>query len=299
MRLRSLCLVLVVLSSVAAPAIASGSSGVAADQKPTVDVSIGSTAIAEGDTYETGDDVTLTVNASVGPDATAGTELSEVIVHVNGERVRSVAVNGSAASERVSPGFDNGDNSVRVIVTDDAGSVDATAFTVTKDAEAPHVYLTSPYKTAPWKPIADGTTNESRATIAGNMIEDSSVEKLHIAREFVGERSTRVLRDVGENFSVEMVLGYTGGNESGTNDFRISVTDKYGNTRLYAFAVDVVDDRAPRISLEPTPNETTNNRITLAGTVADEVGIQEANLTVTGIDGNVTDTESIADRRTR
>ncbi|WP_436927878.1 hypothetical protein [Halosimplex amylolyticum] len=298
MRLRSLCLVLLLVSAVAAPAVAGGAASGAAGEGPTVDVSIGSTAIANGDTYETGDDVTLAINASVGADAAAGTALSEIVVRVNGERVRSIAVNGSSASERVEPELSNGGNDVRVIVTDDAGEVDATAFTVDKDAEAPHVYLTSPYETAPWKPIADGTTNGSAATIAGNVIEDSSVEKLRITREFDGETSTRVLRDVGENFSVEMVLGYTGGNESGTNDVRVTATDEFGNVRLYAFSIDVTDDRAPRISLEPFPNETTSNRIFLAGTVEDDVGIREANLTVSGVDGNVTDTESIAASRT-
>ncbi|WP_415380834.1 hypothetical protein [Halosimplex sp. TS25] len=299
MRLRSLCLVLLLASSVAAPAVAGGSTGASAGETPAVAVSIGSTSMADGDTYETGDDVTLAINASVGADAAADTELSEIVVRVNGEHARSIAVNGSSVSERVQPDLSNGDNSLRIIVTDDAGNVNSTAFTVRKDSEAPHVYLTSPYQSAPWKPIADGTTNRSRATIAGNVIEATSVEKLRITRTFDGDRSTRVVRDVGENFSVEMTLGYTGENASWSNDFRITVTDEYDNTRLYDFSIDVVDDRAPQISLEPFPNGTTSNRITLAGTVEDEVGIREANLTVTGIDGNVTDTESIADRRTR
>lgn len=297
MRLRSLCLILIAVGAVAVP-LAAGSTGGAAAEKPTVDLSVGGTAISEGDTYKTGTDVGIRINASVGADAAAGTELSEIVVRINGERVRSTAVNGSSASERVQPELSNGDNSVRVIVTDDAGSVKSTSFTVEKDGEAPHVYLTSPYKSAPWKPIDDGTASGSRVTIAGNVIEDSGVEKLHISREFDGERSARALRDVGENFSVEMDLGYTDDNESGSNEFRITVSDEFGNVRLYAFSVDVTDESGPEITLEPFPNETTGNRVFLAGDLTDDVGVREANLTIKGIDGNVTDTETLARSRT-
>ncbi|WP_123539053.1 hypothetical protein [Halosimplex salinum] len=289
MRTRSLCLVLLVLCSVTAPSVAGGTTS----EKPSVDITVGSTAVSEGDVYEAGGDVALTINASVGDDAPDGTQLSEIVVRVNGERDRSISVDGASVSETLTPELSNGNNSVRVIVTDDAGSVDATSFTVAKDVEAPYVYLTSPYKTAPWKQITDGTANETGITLAGNVIEDSTVEKLHITREFDGERSTRVLRDVGENFSVEMELGY-GENGSATNEFRVSVTDEFDNVRLYRFSVNVTDDRAPRISVEPFPNETTSNRIFLAGAVSDEVGIRSANLTVRGPDGNVTGGERIA-----
>ncbi|WP_135363871.1 hypothetical protein [Halosimplex halophilum] len=296
MRLRSLSVVVLVLVSVAAPAVAAG--GGADSAKPAVDITIRSTDIGDGDTYEAGTDVDMTVNATVGDRAVDGTELSEVVVRVNGELAESIEVNGTSVSETVEPTLSNGENSVRVIVTDDAGAVNATAFTVRKDAEAPHVYLTSPYDTAPWKSIGDGTANGSRATIAGNVIESSGVEKLQITRTFDGQRSTRVLRDVGENFSVEMPLGYA---ESGnaTNEFRLTATDEFGNVRIYAFDISVEDRRAPAISVEPFPNETARNKVHLAGTVTDDVRVKSANLTLRGPDGNVTGEETIAAERSR
>ncbi|MFB6139644.1 MAG: hypothetical protein ABEJ26_04325 [Halosimplex sp.] len=287
MRLRSLVVVLVVCVSVAAPAVAGGS----ATAKPSVAVTVGSTAVADGDSYRTGSDVAITVNASVGADAASGAELSEVVVRVDGELARSIAVDGESASATVEPELSNGDNSVRVIVTDDAGNVNATAFTVRKDDEAPHVYLTSPYQTAPWKPISDGTANGTRVVVAGNVIEDSAVRELQITRSFDGDRSTRVYRDVGENFSAEMVLGYA---DNATNDFRLTVSDEFGNVRIYTFSIDVTDERPPRISLEPVPNETARNRIFLAGTLEDDVGVASANLTVRDPEGNVTGTATLA-----
>ncbi|WP_436932293.1 hypothetical protein [Halosimplex halobium] len=297
MRLRSLAVVaVVVLVSVVAATAAAGATADSA--KPAVDITIRSTDIGDGDTYEAGTDVDMTIDASVGDRAVDGTELSEVVVRVNGELARSIDVNGTSVTETVEPSLSNGENSVRVIVTDDAGAVNATTFTVRKDSEAPHVYLTSPYDTAPWKSIDDGTANGSRVTIAGNVIESSGVEKLQITRTFDGKRSTRVLRDVGENFSVEMLLGYA---ESGnaTNEFRLTAVDEFGNVRLYAFEIDVEDRRAPAISVEPFPNETARNKVHLAGTVADDVRVKSANLTLRGPDGNVTGEETIAAERSR
>ncbi|WP_459192693.1 hypothetical protein [Halosimplex sp. J119] len=302
MRLRSLSLVLVAVCAVAVP-LAAGSAGAAAAEKPTVDLSVGGTAISEGETYETRTDVGIRINASVGTDAAADTGLSEIVVRVGGERVRSIAVNGSSVSEQVAPDFSNGANSVRVIVTDDAGNVESTSFTVKKDAQAPHVYLTSPYETAPWKPIGDGTVNGSRATIEGNIIDDSAVEKIHISREFAGQKDTRVLHHVGENFSVEMDLGFTGEGGNGTNDFRITAVDEFGNVRIYTFSIDTTDERPPALSLEPFPNETTRNQVFLGGSVDDDVGIQKGTIEFSGPDGNDTEsreisapTESLLDR---
>ncbi|QLH77551.1 hypothetical protein HZS55_09680 [Halosimplex rubrum] len=295
MRYRSLSLVVLVLVSVAAPTVVAAG---AASANPSVDVTIRSTDIGEGDTYEAGTDVDLTIDASVGDAAADGTGLSDIVVRVNGDLAESIAVDGTNVTETVEPSLSNGENEIRVIVTDDAGAVDATAFTVEKDAEAPHVYLTSPYQTAPWKPIDDGTANGSRVTIAGNVIESTGVEKLRITREFGDDRSTRALRDVGENFSVEMLLGYAEGGNA-TNEFRLTATDEFGNVRIYDFEIAVADRRAPSVSTEPFPNETARNRVFLAGTVGDDVRVRSANLTLRGPDGNVTGESTIAAERSR
>jgi len=298
MRLRSLSVVLLVVASVATPTVAaSAGAGGVAGAEPAVDITIRSTDIAEGDTYEAGTDVDITVNASVG-DAADGIELSEIVVRVNGNLAESIAVDGTNATETVEPSLSNGENSIRVIVTDDAGAVNATAFTVEKDAEAPHVYLTSPYDTAPWKSIDDGTANGSRVTVAGNVIESTGVEKLRVTRTFDGKRSTRTLRDVGSNFSVEMLLGYAE-SDNETNQFKLTATDEFGNVRIYTFDVDVADRSAPAISVEPVPNETARNRVFLAGTVSDDVRVRSANVTLRGPDGNVTGRSTIAAERSR
>ncbi|ELZ20615.1 hypothetical protein C475_20168 [Halosimplex carlsbadense 2-9-1] len=284
MRLRWVSVVLLVLASVAAPAVAD-----AVGEKPAVDVTVRSTDVSNGDTYESGSDVEITVNASVGDAASAGTALSEVVVRVNGDLATSIPVNGTSVSETVRPDLRDGSNSVRVIVTDDAGSVNATSFTVRKDAEPPHVYLTSPYETAPWKPIGDGSANGTRATIAGNIIEETSVTELRIVRWYDGHRTTETLRNVDENFSVDLLLGPAGNNGT-LNRIRLTATDEFGNFRPYEFSVEVTDDAEPELSLRPFPNETADNRIFLAGTVTDDVSVGGVNVTVRDPSGNVTGT---------
>jgi hypothetical protein len=287
MRLRPLSLVVLVVLSVVAPTVAAGASDAGA--KPAVDVSIRSTDVSDGDTYESGSDVDITVNASV-PDAAAeGTELSEVVVRVNGDLAASITANGTGVSETVRPDLRDGNNSVRIIVTDDAGNVNATAFTVMKDAEAPYIFLTRPYDTAPWKPIGNGSANDTHATLAGDVIEDTSVTELRIIRWYDGHRTVKTLRNVEENFSVDLLLGPAGDNGT-LNRVRLTAVDEFGNFRAYEFFVEVTDGAKPELSLRPFPNETAENRIFLAGTVTDDVGVRSVNVTVRDPSGNVTGT---------
>ncbi|QPV63904.1 hypothetical protein I7X12_04540 [Halosimplex litoreum] len=283
MRLRWVSvLVLLILASVAAPALAG-----AASEKPAVDVTVRSTDVSSGDTYESGSDVEITVNASVGDAAPAGTTLSEVVVRVNGDLATSIPANGTSLSETVRPDLRDGSNSIRVIVTDDAGNVNATSFTVLKDAEPPHIFLTSPYETAPWKPIPNGSANDTRATIAGTIIEETSVTELRIIRWYDDQRTTETLRNVEENFSVDLLLGPAGDNGT-LNRIRLTATDEFGNFRDYEFFVEVTDGAEPELRLRPFPNETAENRIFLAGTVTDDVSVGGVNVTVRDPTGNVT-----------
>jgi len=283
MRLRWVpVLVLLVLASVAAPALADTTS-----EKPAVDVTVRSTDVSNGDTYESGSDVEITIDASVGDAAPAGTTLSEVVVRVNGDLATSIPADGASVSETVRPDLRDGSNSVRVIVTDDAGNVNATSFTVLKDAEPPHIFLTSPYETAPWKPITNGSANDTHATIAGTIIEETSVTELRVIRWYDDQRTTETLRNVEENFSVDLLLGPAGDNGT-LNRIRLTATDEFGNFRDYEFFVEVTDGTDPELRLRPFPNETAENRIFLAGTVTDDVGVQGVNVTVRDPTGNVT-----------
>lgn len=293
-RLAALALAVIVTGSVLGGAVASA--GAQADAEPTVTVTVDGTRMADGDRHETGTDERIEVEAAVGEAAPDGTELDEVVLRVEGSRRASVTVDGTSTTETFTPDLDGGNNSVRVIVTDDAGNTNATRFTVFKDEDAPHVFLESPYQSRPFFPIEDGQTNGSAVTFAGRVIEDSTVEKLRIIHDYGGgQGDTYVRTNVGDNFSIPMHLGYTTGN--GTNSFVVTAVDEYDNVRRYTFEIDVNDGQPPEISPEPYPEETNRALFYFGGTVSDDVSVREATVTLQPEDDGPIDNETIAKTR--
>jgi len=266
------------------PAASTGNVG-AAESGPVVNVTVDSTPVSGGDSYRAGGDVTMTVAASVGGGESAGANVSEIVIRLDDEAYTTIETDGGNVTQAVELALDGGDNEVRVIVTDDAGNVDATQFTVRKDSDPPFVFLTSPYETDPWDPIRDGSASGSNVTLAGKIIEDTAVEKIIISHEFGDTRETYALRDVEQNFSLDLFLGYSGADER-TNEFRMITEDTLGNVKTYEFAINLSDGAAPTVSFRPTPNATTQNTLSINGSVADDVWIQRANVTLRRPDGN-------------
>jgi hypothetical protein len=294
-RLVVLALAVIVTGSVLGGAVASVAGQT--DAEPTVTVTVDGTRMADGDRHETGTDERIEVETAVGEAAPEGAELDEIVLRVEGSRRASVTVNGTSATRTFTPDLDDGNNSVRVIVTDTAGNTNATRFTVFKDEDAPHVFLESPYQSRPFFPIEDGQTNGSAATFAGRVMDDSTVEKLRITHDYGGgQGDTYVLTDVGDNFSIPMQLGYTAA-DIGTNSFLITAVDEYDNVRRYTFEIDVSDGQAPEISPEPYPEETNRALFYFAGTVSDDVSVKRATVTLTPEDAGPIDNETIAKTR--
>lgn len=289
-----LVVVLVVGSVVAGPATGREATGATAD--PRLDVTVDGSPVEDGSRHETGADDRIRVEASVSDAAPAGTTLAEIVVRVDGERRASWSVNGTSATEQVRPEFDEGNNTVRVIVTDTADNVNSTQFTVYKDTEAPHLWLTEPYETAPYHDIPDGNVTGTNHTLEGLLADDSRVKRVTVVHTVSGERTTASRRDPGENVSIPLALGYTPADDE-TNDVRIDVIDEFGNTRTYIFSVDTVDGGPPNLSVQPLPNETTRNRVPFNGTVRDDVWVASAEVTVESLDGNGTDTTTILGQR--
>lgn len=269
---------------------------------PSVNVTVDSLSVNDGDRLEKGREVGITVDAAVGTAAANGTELAEVVVRVNGERARSFDVNGTTATESVRPSFDQGDNEVRVLVTDTAGAVNATRFTVFLDREAPHVYLTEPYRTDPYVAIHDGVVDGTAVTIAGGVADQSDVERVQVTHRYgPAHQNVTVFRDVEDNFSVDLTLGLTR-NGSHANEFRVAAVDEFDNVRVYHFEINVTDAGPPVVDVDPYPNETRGNQFYFAGTVSDDVYIREASVTfrpvaVSAPEANETDHESIVEER--
>ena len=286
----SLLAVLVVGSVLGGVAV--GGSVASSDAKPSVSVTVNEESVADGGRVETGIELDITVSGSVGEGAPEGTELSEVVVRVEGEFRASVDVNGTSVEETFSPNLAHGNNTVRVIVTDDAGKVNSTMFTVDRDEQRPYVYLTSPYETRPYYRISDGTTTGSDTTLSGWIIEDSDVERLRITHDYGdGQGDTYVRRDVGANFSIPMELGYTFPNA--TNSFIVTAVDEFDNVRRQTFEIDVSDGAPPEVSPEPYADETTDGWVYFAGTVSDDVWVKEASVSLRPVDGAGDKSEAI------
>jgi len=262
--------------------------------EPSVAVTVNSEPVAEGGHVETGFELDITVSGSVGENASEGTELSEIVVRAGGKLRASVDVNGTSAEETFSPDLDHGNNTVRVLVTDDAGNVNATTFTVDRDQQRPDVYLTSPYSTPPYYQIPDGRTNGSDTTLSGWIVEDSDVKKLRIVHEYGnGQTETYVRRDVDSNFSIPMELGYTFPNA--TNSFVLTAVDEFDNVRRDTFEIDVGDGAPPTVSPEPYADETTDGWVYFAGTVSDDVWVKEASVSLRPVDGGGNKSAAVRD----
>jgi hypothetical protein len=296
-RLVAVLLAVLVVGSPAAGAVSGLGSTDGVD--PAVTVTVDDKPITDGERYETSTDDEIRVEAAVGDGAAAGTELVEIAVRVDGTLAKSWSVNGTSATREVRPDYDAGNNTVRVIVTDSADNVNSTTFTVYKDLEAPHVYLTSPYETDPYYNIPDGSVSGTNHTIAGRILDQSGVESITVAHTFGQSGSSTQVSDPGENFSVPIELGYSNApDDDRENEVRIDVVDEFGNTRTYIFEINVTDGAGPSMSIEPVPTETATPRIYVAGEFSDDVWIRSANLTVEPLDdANRTRTDRLVERR--
>ncbi|MFB6152124.1 MAG: PGF-pre-PGF domain-containing protein [Haloarculaceae archaeon] len=295
MRLRPLVVAVLVVGSVFGGAAVGG--GLAdSTGEPSVTVAVDSETVPDGGRHEVGSNPTLTVTAAVPPGAPADVELREIVVRVNGAHYRTLAVNGTAANRTVDLDLRNGDNEVRVIVTDEADSVNATTITVYKDAVAPYVFLTQPYETKPWHRIPDGNVSGTNATLTAQVIEDSAVDEVTVEHRFGSHTDVQRLTSVDENFSVPLDLGYSGA-ANRTNRVWITIVDEFGNERTYRFGINASDGAPPAVDVEPLPDETTRNQLYFEGVIRDDVWVESASVTFRRVGGNESETESIARSR--
>jgi len=284
-RLSVSLLAVIVVGSVLGGVAAAGPLA-SSDAEPSVSVTVNSESVDDGGRVEVGPDLDITVSAAVDESATDGTALSEIVVRVEGEFRTNVDVDGTSAEETFTPDLDDGNSTVRVIVTDEAGNVNSTRFTVDRDETPPWVFLHSPYRTRPYYGISDGRANGSAVTLEGTIIEDSAVEKVRVTHDYGnGEGDTYVRRDVGHNFSIPMDLGYTRSNRTETNYFVLTAVDEFDNVRRYTFEIDVGDGAAPTVSPEHYADETTEGWVYFAGTVSDDVWVEEATVRLRPVGG--------------
>lgn len=237
-------------------------------------------------------DPRLTINASVGSAVTKGTTIENVVVRINGQTFRSYNPDESPTEITAELPLDRGNNTVTVIVEDSAENVNSKKIEVTKDDLAPWIGLTSPYDSKLTSVIPNGTVDESLvtfgvrsgdlsgidlATIDVNYTSTYTSDHTNQETEFSNVETIRV-DDPGKRFLQDALLGY------GNNTVSISLTDEVGNRRTETFNLEVVDDDAPTVSIDLYPEQTTDHRIELSGTISDNVWLRNASLEVVNLD---------------
>lgn len=265
----------------------------AGESAPSVSIAADGTTLEDGATHVTTTDPTLSITASVAPDAPDGTRIEVVTVQIDGTPHATFDVNATSVTRTVSPTFHYADSEVKVIVTDTNEDLATTTVTVRKDPRAPWVNLSAPYHSSPGALIPDGEVNRSVVNVTGDVAELNRVEELQLTYDHAtsAHHGSIDLERRGRAFSERILLG------NGTNRLTIYTRDDLENTQLYEFEVTVNDTDAPTIDLHTRPNETNASAVTLRGTITDAVWVENASATVNGSDTNSSETTQLVPAR--
>lgn len=248
--------------------------GVAAAQ-PSVSVSVDGEEVTDGSTVETGSDPELDISVE------ANKTIEFVEVRVDGESRERYSPDSESFSETLTLELDNGEHDVEVVAnTDEATTLEVT---ILKDSGRPFVEYTNPFETpGRGAPPSITTVSDAQVDLAGDLFDDTGVENIEIERTFqyrYAEQETSrefyELEDPGDSFSQELFLG------DGDNQITARYTDRLGNIRRHEFTLDVRDNEDPTVDLS-VPGETTSEKITIDGTVSDNVKVQTFTITANG-----------------
>jgi hypothetical protein len=268
-RLRSFSFLLIAV--VAVVAVAAGS--VTAADSPTATVTVAREPVADGTTTTVASDPTVEVNATVPADAPANVTVSEIIVFVDSSRRKVFDVDARSVARETTLSLSEGNHTVRIVVTDSSGTATSTEFTVRKDATAPLVFLSEPYETKPFYDVPDGNVSGGTVTVAGEFIEDGSIESATLSYEHGNYSGTDRLDTSDGNFSTTIRL------PRGKNDLKITTTDDLGNSRIDQFDFNVTDGGPPNLTIQKR-NRTTVPELIVPGTVTDDMWVRSVNVTV-------------------
>jgi len=248
-----------------------GSIGVepATAQKPDINATVG------GDRLVQDGEITVLEDPSANVTVTSDTPIKLVEVRVNGEIRRSYRPNETAFSRAVSLDLDPNENTVEIIAQ--SSSIKSLQTTITKHTAAPRVQYSSPFSTS----IKGGPSNETnlssgQVTLAGSLHTVSTVEQIRIERTHRPEannssRELYQIRNPGESFSQELLLGV------GTNEVVAEYTDANGRTNTDTFRLIVDDATDPTIDLD-SPNSSYTDSTEIRGTVRDETKLKKVSL---------------------
>ncbi|MFB6184710.1 MAG: hypothetical protein ABEI96_09170 [Haloarculaceae archaeon] len=243
--------------------------GVAAQQatRPTVDVAIDGTPVANGSVTYVGSSVSVTLDAAVGDGADEDVTLRSVAVRVNHTTIYRSNISAESVSVTQPAALSTGNNTVTVAVTDSTGATATKSVTVYRDERAPRIRLTGPATLADDTPRR-GSTLGTSVTIEGVITDDvafdhGSIEVFHQATTYHSKTPI-----TSADFSKTIRLG------RGDNTVVVSATDSQGNTRTYRVVLAVTDTVDPTVTLHGTDAIVHDDTYTVDATVTDAVWIR-------------------------
>lgn len=285
-RLALCCLCTLGLLSVCATGVVTADSH-AVNITTTYDDGETTTTLTENGSKRTGVSGTITVTATV--NESANTSLDAARIRINGTEVHRTSLSGQSDSTSVSPSYQSGWNSIEVLITDSDGTVRSRTYDLFVDVTPPRLTMTQGSQFI--EPTGGSLTviNGSRHWFNGSFVDISEVERFEITVLHNGTRERTVVAEgSGQKFSSRVDL------RLGENTISYSSTDEYGNTRQGANTVILEDDGNPRLTVDPIPNETYNDTVTINGTASDDTYISAVNITVS-TEGNESSVSSVVD----
>lgn len=226
----------------------------------------------EGDTVESGGQVTVTKDPQIGVDLEADAAIETVVLRVNGDTVETYAPDEATAS--LSPVLDlvDGDNEVTVIMETESDEVVSRTITVTKDDRAPFIRFTAPFETGHHRDVIPNATtvNGTYVTVSGEIHDASTVTHVTITREFTYSHGNVPffskdrwdIESPGGSFAQPIFLG------DGSNTVKVRVEDSLGYGREYNVNVTVNDTTKPTVDFQ-LPDESYGSTVPLDGQVDD------------------------------
>ncbi|AKH97838.1 hypothetical protein [Halanaeroarchaeum sulfurireducens] len=263
---------LLVVSSLSVPGVVG-----AADDDWTIAVDVNGESVSQGERVVVSD-ANLTVRIS------GEVDLSSVVVRVNGDDIGPFYPDGTTFTRTVDPELHGGDNSIRVIATDENERTLTHDLTVYRDSIPPFFSLSSPFtvregyafpSVATLDDVNESqndsvTIDDANVTVRGAVHDESAVTDFEARIVNDGSEKTTGLSD-DSTFELTTTLPL------GNSTLEIRATDEYDNRRLAKTRIHVEDGEYPTVSFDGWQDESTEP-VDVRVRATDDVGVTSLTL---------------------
>jgi hypothetical protein len=301
-RVRATLLVIAVCGLLSGPAVGTTAAQAGDSPSPTLTVTAAGGTVQESTPAHPvpdGGERTVEAPATVGVEAEASAPIDLVVVRVDGETYRSISPNDTTVSRTIALDVGSGAHDIRTVVRVDNQTVNH-RMTLRIDGGGPRINFEEPLA-----PDADGlpqeiTVSQSTLRVAGSITDTSTVERLEIERRsfyvVAGDvefnRSRTVLTDPNRSFARTLRLFPTESalfpaeseaippspTGDAVNRIKITVSDRFGQIRVYEFNVRVSDDTPPDVTITSLRLLYSRSDVRIGFAVTDDVGIRSVSV---------------------